>query len=169
VQPSRTAIGRRAVERGEDGQRRKQRHREARERPLKRRTRRAGDLEPPVTKIQRAAGSQQPPEDAPRAARLRFRRPGEPRGGGTFLFGDPVQQPGGGRRLRLALGAALGGARVTSRRVHAAGRAGEHRRVRRAAGVLLIGQVRDDARLRPLVENGDRTAGTLPPFGIIWC
>ena len=81
-----------------------------------------GDLEPPVTEVQRAAGPQQPPEDAPRAARLRLRRPGELRGGGPLLFGDLVQQPGGGRRLRLVLGAALGGACAASRRVRAAGR-----------------------------------------------
>jgi hypothetical protein len=64
VQQGGTAISRRAVERGEDRQRLKQRHRETRERPLKRRARRAGDLEPPVTEVQRAADPQQPPEDA---------------------------------------------------------------------------------------------------------
>ena len=157
---------RRTVEGGEDRQRREQRHREARERSLERRTRRAGDLEPPVTEFQRAAGPQQPPENARRTTSLRLRGPGEPRGGGPLLFGELVKQPGGGGRLRLVLAAALGGAAVPSRRMRAAGRAGEHPRVRRAAGVVGVGQVRDDAGLRPLVENGDRTAGTLGPFGI---
>ena len=141
------------VQGGQHGQCRQQRHRPARQRPGKLGARGMADPEPPIAvEVQRAADPQQPPGDALEASRLRLRRLGQLCHGGPLLCRDLVEQPGGGRRLGLVLAPPFRDPGIVPGHMRAASGAGEHRLVRRAAGVLGVGQGGDDAGLRPLVQ-----------------
>lgn len=150
---------RRHVECDQNGQCRHQRHTPARQRLGELVTSGMADPESSAgVEVQGTADAQEPAEDAPRAACLRCLRPGQLRRGGLLLCHQLFKQPGRRRHLRLVLVAPVRDAGIASRRMRAGNRAGKHRRMRRAAGNLLVAQRGDVPALRPLVQHGHGVA-----------
>ena len=94
----------------------------------------------------------------PRAARLRRLGPGQLRRGGLLRAASCSRSPAAAATFASFLLRPVCDVDITPRRMRAGNRAGKRRRMRRAAGNLLVAHRGDVPALRPLVQHGHGVA-----------